>query len=339
MPNAGAGPFREIANEELGLARAAPYAFRDSKGFTRDAAMLAADGDLGSLGMWAFVARTVFAEDEEPDATALPNEIIRHVAKDGRSFRRQFDVVLTPEADWEMGEVGRPAVVRFGGQVLLFYVGAGGIGVATSQDGCTFTRTADGPALGPTGGWEQMNVPTSPAVIERPDGSLRMYYAVPLAGGSAIGVALSNDGLSWQRIGSGPTLAPREGEIDQLGAGAPYALFGESAEGRRIEYLYYAATGAADKRTIAMAARYGTDGAWQFATAPVFGTTGSLGPTEPVVIPFEGYSLLFATEKAGATDDLDRPAVAIGVAPANAVLPAREPPQTPRPSGLCSDAP
>lgn len=315
LPNAGAGPFREIKNEELGQGRAAPYAFRDDDDFQRDAAYLDADGDIATLETWAYVARTAFGEGVDPDPSAPSNEIVRHIALDGRSYARQFEVVLTPQADWEGDTVARPAVVRSGRTVFLYYAGAGGIGVATSSDGVAFARAGANPIL--TEG-------TSPSVIVLPDGRFRMYYAV--RNEAEIRVVESEDGVTWSESGAQPSLAPRAGELDEGGVSAPFAILGQSAEGRDIEFLYYGAIAADDQRTIAMVARYGTSGPWSYATAPVFGGTGSLAPTEPVVVPFDGFKLLFVTQKAGSTEALDYPAIAVGVAPADAVLPPPDPP-------------
>lgn len=326
LPNAGAGPFREIDNEELGSGRAAPYVLRDDDDFPRDPAILDADGDLATLEAWAYVPHTVFAEDEEPNAAALSNEIIRQVALDGRSFARQFEVVLTPAEDWEMGTLGRPTVIRQGGVIFLYYAAAGGIGLATSSDGLTFTRASAEPVLAPVDGWEQGVSPTSPSVVAGSEGSWRMYYEVPLASGSAIGVATSSDGVSFRRVGDRPVLAPRAGEIDAGGAGAPFALIGQSAEKRDIEYVYYAAIDSDAKSTIAMVARYDERGDFQYASAPVFGTTGSLAPTEPVIVRYPAHALLFVTQKAGSTKALDYPAVAAGIAPADARLSPPNPP-------------
>ncbi len=326
LPNAGAGPFRELDNTELGAGRAAPYAFRGDDDFPRDVAVLDADGEPATLETWAFVARTVFPEDKEPDARALPNEIVRHVAVDGRSFARNFEVVLVPEADWEQGTVGSPAIVRHGGGILLFYTAGGGIGLAESADGRVFVRAGDEPVLAPVDGWEAGVPPERPAVRAHPDGSLVMYYEVPLPGGSAIGLARSRDGRTWERLGDEPVLAPRQGELDAAGVGAPYAVLATSAEGRTIERLFYAATDGAGRRTIALVARYDATGPFQHANAPVFGSTGSLAPSEPVVVRHEGFTLLFVTQRAGSTQALDYPAVAVGVAPADAVLPPPDPP-------------
>jgi hypothetical protein len=62
---------------------------------------------------------------------------------------------------------------------------------------------------------------------------------------------------------------------------------------------------------------------FQRAAQPVFGTNKPLSPREPCVLAYEGFALLFATAPFSATKA--RPAVAVGVAPATAALPAPEP--------------
>jgi hypothetical protein len=335
MPNAAAGPFREIKSAELGNSRVAPYALRDDDDFARDLAVVDVDGDPDSLEAFAYVARTDFDPAEEPDPTVPSNEIVRYTALDGRSFERQADVVLTPVDDWEGGSVGAPAALRVGSEFWLYYAGAGGIGLATSSDGLSFERHASEPIFGPSAsGWDQGAAPASPAVVRLPDGTFQLFYQVTTGPDvNAIGEAVSADGINWERLGDGPVLAPtgqsndpERPHVDALSVAAPCAVIGESSQGRVIEFIYYAAVAATGKRTIALAARYGFAGPLSRAASPVFGTTGSLEPTEPWVMRYPDFSLLFVTQKAGTTDSLDYPAVAIGVAPADISLPAPDPP-------------
>jgi hypothetical protein len=325
LPNAAAGPFRAIEGEELGAGRAAPYVLKDDDDFPRNAVVIDADGDAATLATWIYAAHRVTPDEEEPDPSVPPGEIIRAVAEDGRSFARAFDVVLRAEEAWEGGVVDRPAVVVFGGEHWLFYAGAGGIGAAKGSDGVTFTRVGSGPVLAPSGGWEAAGMPTSPAVLVAADGSLRMYYEVPLAGGSAIGEARSSDGASWERVGTAPIFAPAEEGIDAGGTAEPYALMMTTPEGRSVEQLYYTAIDAMGIRLIGYAARFEGEASFTRALSPVFGGDGDLVPGEPCVLRYGGFSLLYVTEKAGETEALDYPAIAAGVAPADAVLPPAAP--------------
>ncbi|MEQ9319503.1 MAG: hypothetical protein RIF41_10115 [Polyangiaceae bacterium] len=324
LPNARVGPFREIAQEELGNTRVAPYALRDDDDFPRDASVLDVDGDPSTLGSWGYFARTVPDPAVDPDPEAPPTAIQRYVALDGRSFDRDPVTVLEPSEAWEGGTVGAPSAVRVGDEVWLYYGGAEGIGLAVSADGESFTRVGDGLVLAVDGVWEQ-SPPRNPGVIRLPDRSFQLFYDADTDAGPAIGEARSADGVTWTRVGDGPVIAP-EASVDAAGAEAPWPLVAESAEGRSIEYLYYGAVDAEGRATVAIAAREGATGAFQRGTGAVFGASGSLGPTQPCVVRYPEFTLLFATQLAGTTSAQQYPAVAIGVAPATIELPAPDPP-------------
>lgn len=323
LPGARVGPFREINREELGNTRVAPYALRDDADFPRDVAVVDVDGDSATLEAWGYAARTVPMPNVDPDPSAPPTAIVRYTAADGRSFDRNPETVLEPEQDWEGGTVGAPAALFVGDQLWLYYAAAGGIGLARSDDGVSFTRS-DGPVLAAGAGWEQ-GPPSSPAVIRLTDGTFQMFYDAPTSAGRAVGQAQSDDGLTWTAVGQVPVIAP-EAPIDAAGAEAPWAILAESAEGRLIQYLYYGATDADGRSTVALAAREGTSGRFQRATGPVFGSAGSLGPTQPCVMRYPDFTLLFATQLAGTSSAQQYPAVAIGVAPATIALPPPNPP-------------
>ena len=325
LPNARVGPFREIAQEELGNSRVAPYALRDDDDFPRDVSVLDVDGDPATLEAWGFVARTVPDPAVDPDPEAPPAAILRHLALDGRSFDRNPISVLEPSEAWEGGTVGAPSALRVGTEVWLYYGGAEGIGLAISADGTNFTRQGDDPVLGiAEGGWEQ-SAPRNPGVIRLADGSFQMFYDAESGAGPAIGEAKSVDGVTWTRVGAAPAIAP-EAAIDAAGAEAPWPLVAESAEGRSIEYLYYGAIDGDGRATLAIAAREGASGPFQRGTGAVFGASGSLGPTQPCVVRYPEYTLLFATQLAGTSSAQRYPAVAIGVAPATITLPDPDPP-------------
>lgn len=325
LPNARVGPFREIAQEELGNNRVAPYALRDDDDFPRDASVMDVDGDPATLEAWGYVARTEPDPDADPDPAAPPTAIVRHVGLDGRSFDRNPVTVLEPAEAWEGGTVGAPSALRVGEEVWLYYGGSEGIGLATSSDGASFSRVGDGPVLAMAdGGWE-LSPPRNPGVIRLTDGRFQLFYDAETDAGPAIGEARSDDGITWTRVGEAPVLAPAS-TIDAAGAEAPWPLVAESAEGRSIEYLYYGAVDADGKATVAIAAREGTTGNFQRGTGAVFGSGGSLGPTQPCVLRYPEHTLLFATQLAGISSAQQYPAVAIGVAPATIALPAPEPP-------------
>lgn len=343
LPNAVAGPFRAIEQEELGNVRSAPNAIDDDEELTRDPSVLDEDGDPATYDVLGFFAKTV-ETGADPDPLAAPTAIVRHRALDARSFDRSPEVVLQPADAWEGGTIGAPHVIRVGADLFLYYEAAGGIGLARSVDGgAAFTREA-GPVLSaaPVGGganspgvWEAGAVPRSPGVVRLWDGSFRMFYEVPGEDGAAsIGEATSSDGVSWTRIGQGPALAPSvtglplgEGEepYDSASVGAPFPLLAESAEGRQILRVYYAARDRLGGAVVGLAARVGADGPLERAASPVFGTSGSLGPRDPCVVDYGNFALLFVTQRAGRSAGKNYPAVGVGVAPAQATLPPANP--------------
>ncbi|MEZ4293705.1 MAG: hypothetical protein R3B70_01925 [Polyangiaceae bacterium] len=318
LPNAEAGPFRELKKGELGLSLVTPNAADDTKTLSRDVSVIDLDGDPATFAIAGYFAASANgAEVDEPTI-----EIRRTVAEDARSFDRQREVVLQVSEAWEEGTIGGRARSR-DGEVWLFYAGGQGIGLATSGDGVAFSKHAGGPVLGVASeGWDAGAVPKSPSVVELPGGELAMFYEVTLGDGkSAIGEARSGDGVSWERVGEGPRITPGpagEEAYDDARVGGPCAVAAVTELGRDVLRLYYSAESSAGKRTIGLAARF-EDEAFERAASPVFGAGSSRGPSEPSVIAFDGFTMIFATQSRSNTDE--SPAVAGGVAPAQAVLP------------------
>ncbi|WP_437971866.1 hypothetical protein WMF04_22350 [Sorangium sp. So ce260] len=342
LPSALAGPFREIDQEELGNSRAAPHAMDDDERFARDASVIDLDDDPSTLAAAGFFAATLRPEDAPPDPVAPPNAIVRHDAADGRSFGRAAVTVLTPELPWEGGVAAAPSALLVDGEIWLYYAAEGGIGLARSAGGSAFAREP-APVLAPLasgdGGWERGATPGSPGVVRLPDGSLRMFYVVAGDGdASLVGEARSDDGLAWERVGDGPALAPAprppagapagegEGEpFDSVAVFDPAPVLAVSATGRPSLRVYYAGRDSAGRSAIGLAARFGHDGPLQRAVAPVFGASSALAPRAPAVAAYPGFSLLFVTQVAGAREGQGYPAVAAGVAPADAALPPPAP--------------
>jgi hypothetical protein len=334
LPSAVAGPFSALTTDQFStsLSITAPNGFADLNDFGRDISVLDTDGDPTTPGVTGYVAASTIEDGMDPTPTSPTRTIVRYTALDGRSFNLQSAaVVLQPDAPWEGDVVAAPSVLRSGSGLLLYYAAQGGIGLAQSGDGLTFTKVS-GPVLSPSAsGWDQSAVPASPGVVKLTDGSFRMFYEVPFgAGGAAIGEAGSPDGVTWTRLGDGPALAPSPGgdagptPWDSAAAGSPYPMLAVSGDGRPILRLFYGALDVGGLRTIALAARYGTDGPFERAVTPVFGDDSTLGAREPCVVAFSSYSLLYVTQDSSTTNT--QPAVAVGVAPATATLPPPMPP-------------
>jgi predicted GH43/DUF377 family glycosyl hydrolase len=79
------------------------------------------------------------------------------------------------------------------------------LGYAFSADGISWTKSPSNPIMSPAGGWESLNL-GSPSVLK--DGSLfRMWYMGTTGVSPEIGLAESNDGVSWIRYGGNPVIS------------------------------------------------------------------------------------------------------------------------------------
>jgi hypothetical protein len=114
---------------------------------------------------------------------------------------------------WDSAGIASPSVVFDGTQYRMWYAAGGdlqggpGIGMATSPDGVTWTKSASNPVLlpGAPGDSDQDGV-GSACVIQ--DGlSYRMWYAGWKMGHVALCSASSSDGLSWTKDSGNPVLA------------------------------------------------------------------------------------------------------------------------------------
>jgi hypothetical protein len=314
LPNAHAGPFRDVRSDELGASRSTPYGLDDGDLRVRDPAIVDDDGDPTTpsvIGFFSANAKKNAPKDEPPDA------ILRYEAPDGRSFNRAAEPVLVPDQIWEGDTVGAPAVLREGNELWVYYAAAGGIGLAKSSDGGHMFTKENSPVLNlATSGWDASTAPASPGVTRLPDGNFALFYTA----NGAIGEARSGDGKSWVRLGQ--VLTPRglgagDEAYDSARVGGPFpVVVGD------VLRLYYGAENSAGVRVVGLAARTSDLDGFQRAVAPVYGTAKPLDPGEPCVLVFDTFTLLYAAERGGTSMiSREKPAIAVGVAPATAELP------------------
>lgn len=108
-------------------------------------------------------------------------------------------------------------LVRESGNLIAYYSGRNSvdgklqIGRATSSDGWTWTRDGSNPLItyGTAGAWDDDNIAHGRA-IKLNNGTYILYYSGRRASDdrAAIGIATSNDGISWTKHGSNPVLIP-----------------------------------------------------------------------------------------------------------------------------------
>jgi hypothetical protein len=115
---------------------------------------------------------------------------------------------------------------------------------SSSSDGIKWNEEVELFAKGEPGSWNARDI-GSPYVVEH-EGKFMMWYAgQPDDGsfGSAIGLALSDDGTTWTQHPGNPVLRPgRPGSFDDLGVSSPAVRF----DGERFVMLYAASTGGGD---------------------------------------------------------------------------------------------
>jgi len=170
--------------------------------------------------------------------------ILRAEASDGLHFSAAPEApVITAPAPALSVRAPSP-LVDAGGGVTLFFALDDGVAIAraTSSDGRAFS--APETVLTPRDAWEAGRV-TSPAAVRDGDAVLLFYEGGARAG---IGLAISRGGAAFERVATGPVLAPSELEVAQgwspvTGVGAPFPLVVESALGARTFRLFLSGDG------------------------------------------------------------------------------------------------
>lgn len=318
VPSAGDGPFRPLTTAELSVYSLAPYVFSNPAPMYREPSVVGTTANPASTQVWMYAVATSMGADV----------IVRTSADDARSFYADLGdthsypqhapaIVLKADQSWEGPNLSGPAALLSGGQVLLYYSaaqtspGSGGIGLATSTDGLTFTKVA-GPVLAPdpTMAWET-TAPHAPTVSIFPDGSWHMLYGA----GDSIGEATSSDGQTWTRVASNPVLSPSptvdpstlapgvQPPFDEARVDDPVMAPQTDLDGRlqvRVLYTGYALAapdaGASTPlpSAIGLAGRYGTSGSLSRQAAPVY--TVSLHEAAPAFFEYSGGSLLYVQQ-------------------------------------------
>ncbi len=175
------------------------------------------------LAALLIVAGCSATEPEEPSEPVWPDAApgwtrLGPIQADGSSV---FDG-QTPLSD--------PWVVADAGRYKMWFTLVTEPYTPRQQIGVAYTESADGVrwqtptslVLAPTpDGWDARNVET-PSVVKTPEGKWHLYYTatLPDAGNHfAIGLATSDDGLTWRKHGQAPVFTPEQGWELPAGAG------------------------------------------------------------------------------------------------------------------------
>jgi hypothetical protein len=116
--------------------------------------------------------------------------------------------------DWDRGGVETVTVLKDGATYMLWYGGyevrvsppdTMKIGLATSSDGVTWTRSGTSPVLdkGAPGSWEDGWI-ESPSVVKVAGTYYMLYSGMSMGSAYGIGLATSSDGIAWTKDAGNP---------------------------------------------------------------------------------------------------------------------------------------
>jgi predicted GH43/DUF377 family glycosyl hydrolase len=149
------------------------------------------------------------------------------VSGDGVAWHKEGKILSPDPGTWEGGAIaanGSAIVEESGG--ILYYYQAGDttvqIGLARSGNGHHWIRNpAPVLTVGPWGSWDERGV-ADPYVIRAGRSYYMFYLGMDRARRQRLGVAASDDGVSWYKLRSNPILELGDyGSLDSNGLGEP----------------------------------------------------------------------------------------------------------------------
>ena len=176
------------------------------------------------------------------------NDAICHaVSTDGIIFDRDpTNPIVRPTGDWNCGRAIDADVIDWEGELLLYWatrdpayrlqlIGVSSAPLHTDFSREHWTQRCDAPILSPELDWEQECIEAS-AVCKR-DGRLWQFYAGAYNNcPQQIGCAVSDDGISWERIGDQPLLPNgKPGSWNSSESGHPYVFIDDDGS----THLFY----------------------------------------------------------------------------------------------------
>lgn len=130
---------------------------------------------------------------------------------------------------WDDVDLLNPSVVKFKGKLFNYYSAYDGAlwrtGVATSDDGITWTKYENNPVLEPsTDGWDTQYIAANGSALLWRDKIFYFFHGMNDQGKHAIGLATSEDGFNFTKEPY-PVLEPGlPGAWDSMGVADPYVV-------------------------------------------------------------------------------------------------------------------
>ncbi|MCK6526762.1 hypothetical protein L6R50_04135 [Myxococcota bacterium] len=230
------------------------------------------------------------------------------------SYVKACAPLLSPDLDaavdaWNDQRVEQPSIVFDGSEYKMYYRGEVNanymsFGLATSQDGVTWTEYEDNPVYTPwvdAAAWDKNSASSPWAVYDANDvaAPYKIYYHAKLVSGKrVIGLITSTDGIAWTPYGTGPIVSNTAGWYDSDNAHNPTVLI-DSLTGE-YQMWYSGKQGS----TYSIIYAWSTDGGYtwtKYEATPVFfaggaGEWDSVRIASPAVIQEDdgGYRFWYA---------------------------------------------
>lgn len=198
-------------------------------------------------------------------------------SQDGLNWQRHsYLPVLFPgePGSWDDGHIGEPVVIKIQDQYVMYYGGFRAyennnwnIGRAVSNDGINWQKDNEPVFYGSQDEWDQIISPQSVIAVNN---KYYMYYSGRNGNQStySIGLAISNDGINWNRSTQNPILIPSH---TWEGSGVYYPDVHKNTDGNFIMYYMNAFT-----NQISFGRAYSQDGiVWNKDPANPYMTTQS----------------------------------------------------------------
>ncbi len=173
--------------------------------------------------------------------------ICHAVSGDGITFTRNpTNPIFAPTGSWTYGRAIDAEVAFYKGQYFLYFATRDPgyaiqmVGVAIAPGDTDFTRddwtqAVDGPILYPELPWERTCI-EAPSIIIK-DNKMYMFYAGAFGNSpQQVGVAVSEDGVNWERIFDEPFMpSGGEGDWNESESGHPHIFLDDDGK----SYLFY----------------------------------------------------------------------------------------------------
>ncbi|MGT2491535.1 glycoside hydrolase family 130 protein [Cupriavidus basilensis] len=191
-----------------------------------------------------FVAANVASAHATPDsapfslapATNLPSPVTIKMDVVGNKPVLQRGAC---RGQWDSVDLLNPSVIRFKGKLYNYYSGYDGrtwhTGLATSIDGMTWEKYAANPILSPhSKDWDVSYISANGSAIAWKGKILYFYQGVDRRGRTQIGLATSEDGVSFSKRGKPVFTVGQQHTWESQAVGDPYVI-----EKDGYLYLYY----------------------------------------------------------------------------------------------------